>query len=249
MTRIYVPQKMVAGLCFVLDAAAANHVANVLRLKAGDELILFNGDGGEFYGVIESVSKRQVIVKVGAFKNTSVESPLKIHLGQGLVRNEKMELIIQKAVELGVTAITPLITERCNVHLDGDRLNKKMAHWQKIAISACEQCGRNVVPMINSLQPLSFWLKNKTSELSLLFSPDADKKLNRIARPPASVTILIGSEGGLTAREIEQAQEHEFLAVSLGPRILRTETAGLTALSVVQAHWGDLGFNDNEAEL
>jgi 16S rRNA (uracil1498-N3)-methyltransferase len=240
LTRIYVNQQLQIGAIYELPSAAANHVANVLRLAVGDKLVLFNGEGGEFSGVIESISKRRVIIKTLEFIDRQAESPLKIHLGQGIARGEKMDFIIQKAVELGVTTVTPLITARCNVHLNPERLAKKLERWQKIAISACEQCGRNFIPTINQPEKIADWIVSNQSDLALILSPYAEQSLTDLAKKTATISVLIGPEGGLNTDEIQLAKQHKFLAIKLGPRILRTETAGLVTLSLLQARWGDL---------
>jgi 16S rRNA (uracil1498-N3)-methyltransferase len=240
MTRIYINQKLPIDSIIELDNAAANHVINVLRMNIGEQIILFNGDGKEYSANITEISKKKINLKILDAIEKNLESPLKIHLGQGIAKGEKMDLIIQKAVELGVTEITPLITARCNVHFKADRLEKKIEHWQKVVISACEQCGRNFIPTINPPQKIADWIGNNQSDLALILSPYAEQSLANLAAKPTNISILIGPEGGLTAEEVELAKRYNFLAVKLGPRILRTETAGLVVLSILQAKWGDL---------
>lgn len=239
--RIYQPQPLQLGEEMALDADGANHVGRVLRLPVGAEIILFNGEGGQYHCRLTQSGKKSVLADVLTFDPADSESPLKIHLGQGISRGDKMELTIQKAVELGVDAITPLFSERCGVKLSGERLEKKLHQWQRIVISACEQCGRNTVPKVNAPVALEHWLAEPTDELKLNLHPRASHSINTLETPTDGVRLLIGPEGGLSDPEIERASEHGFTELLIGPRILRTETAALTVISALQCRFGDLG--------
>jgi 16S rRNA (uracil1498-N3)-methyltransferase len=238
--RIYSPQPLTPNTTIALDAEAAHHVARVLRMQASDELILFNGKGGEYLSTIVSADKKAVHVALGACDTREGESPLAIHLGIAISKGERMDWVIQKATELGVTQITPLQTERVEVRLSGEREEKKSAHWQAIAISACEQCARNRVPVINSPLPLTTWLGHVAADAKFVLHHRSAIALEAIAPPPQSIALLIGPEGGLSDMEITLAEKKNFAPLRLGPRVLRTETAPLAALSVLQFLWGDL---------
>ena len=240
-TRIFHPQTLSANSTTQLTDSAAGHVSRVLRMNTGDTLHLFDGNGGYFEAIIAEISKKSVSVNVGDFIANCTESPLRVHIGQGISRGEKMDFTIQKATELGVCEITPLITERCGVKLQEDRWQKKLDHWQQVAISACEQCGRNIVPQIHPPISLQNWLTQATNELKLNLHPSAKHGINGLAAPQNGVRLLIGSEGGLSDNEIQQAAQNGFESILLGKRVLRTETAALTALAALQTRFGDLG--------
>ncbi len=239
--RIYYSQQLTNGDEITLESDAANHVGRVLRLNSGAEIILFNGLGGQYRATLIHSDKKSVIAKINQFEDISVESPLKIHLGQGISRGDKMEMTIQKAVELGVSTITPLFSERCGVKLTGERLDKKMLQWQKIIISACEQCGRNTIMTINKPLQLHLWLAQQTNEFKLNLHPRATYSINTLPTPEHGIRLLIGPEGGLSDQEIDLASNEGFDEVLIGPRVLRTETAGLTIISALQTRFGDLG--------
>lgn len=228
------------------DETSRRHTAQVLRLKSGAAVILFDGRGGEFEAILTEVSKRRVAAQLSAFVDRCVESPLTVTLIQALSRGERMDMTLQKATELGVKQVVPVITERCGVHLPEDRQEKRRQHWQGIVTAACQQSGRTRLPTIAEIQTLSTCLQNTPAgdELRLTLDPAAEQRLGQIAEhhetAPGRITLLIGPEGGLTANEIRLAQHHGFVTVALGPRILRTETAGMTAIAVLQALWGDL---------
>jgi len=237
--RIYQEQALSNGAVVTLDDNGANHVARVLRLKVGAPLILFNGDGNEYDAVVHAIGKRTVDVVLTSARQRDVESPLHITLAQGISKGERMDHVVQKAVELGVTRIVPLLTEHCAVNLSGERLYKRLRHWQAIAISACEQCGRNRLPQIESPLELKQWLAQEQEGLRLVLDPLAVTTMAQIAAPRGKATLLIGPEGGLSEGEIRSAQDCGYHGVRLGPRVLRTETAALAAVSVVQSLWGD----------
>ncbi|WP_312965501.1 16S rRNA (uracil(1498)-N(3))-methyltransferase [Stutzerimonas kunmingensis] len=219
-----------------LPEASAHYISRVLRLSAGSAVQLFDGSGSEFRGELLEVGKKSVIVELHERVTGMPESPLRIHLGQGLSRGERMDWAIQKATELGVTQITPIVSERCEVRLSDERADKRLAHWRQIAISACEQCGRSVLPVIHPPMSLSDWLPVE-ADLKLVLHPVA-APLTSHARPQ-TLAFLIGPEGGLSESEVEQAANQGFQPARLGPRVLRTETAPVVALSVAQQLWGD----------
>jgi len=238
--RIYEPGPLSSHALLDLSEDGANHIGRVLRMQAGQELVLFDGRGGQYPATIQAVGKKQVTVQLAELDPVEVESPLAIHFGQVISRGDKMEFTIQKSVELGVTVITPLFSERCGVKLNGERLDKKLEQWQKIAISACEQCGRNRIPEIRPAMELAAWLAEPTEELKLNLHPRAPYSINTLPEPSHGIRLLIGPEGGLSTAEIEQAREQGFADMLLGPRVLRTETAGLTAITALQCRFGDL---------
>ena len=223
----------------LLDGDLAHYVGRVLRLNPGAAVQVFNGSGMEWPGEILEVNKREVRVALGAATPGLAEPALKVHLGQALSRGERMDWAIQKAVELGVSQITPLFTERCEVKLQGERADKRQQHWQQIAISACEQCGRSVIPTIHPPLALGAWLGSIEADLKLVLHHRTEQRLADLMRP-TTLALLIGPEGGLSADEIDQALGSGFEAARFGPRVLRTETAPVVALSVVQHLWGDL---------
>lgn len=240
--RIYHQGELSQGQQLELQADAANHVAKVLRMTAPQQLRLFNGDGNDYLAELESVSKKQVTAKILEASSNDSESPLKIHLGQVISRGDRMDITLQKSVELGVTKITPLFSQRCGVKLSGERLEKKQQQWQKIVISACEQSGRSFVPIVEQAVALEQWLQQQTTteELKLTLDPCAEISLSQIEEQPTKLRLLIGPEGGLTDEEIVQSKTQGFQAITLGPRILRTETAALTVISILQNRFGDL---------
>lgn len=238
--RIYTAQPLDGQRHIELEAAPSQHLSRALRKSTGDQLVLFNGDGGEYDAIIHQVEKKSVVVELLEQRNTTVESPLQIHLGIGVSRGERMDWVVQKATELGVASLAPLLTERSEVKLGGERAAKKVRHWQHIAISACEQCGRNRVPVVQPLTDLSAWLNTVEADCKLVLHHRA-QEIATTARPP-SVALLIGPEGGLSDGEIRCAEEAGFQSLALGPRVLRTETAPLAAIAILQAHWGDMAL-------
>jgi|SRR5690554_858502 len=236
--RIHTPQPLAQGQRLALDDNAANHVARVLRMQAGHSIRLFNGDGLDYPAVLTDVGKRQVEVEIGEPVAAASESPLRIHLGQTMSRGDRMDYAVQKATELGVHAITPLHSERCEVRLKGERQEKRESHWQQVAISACEQSGRAAIPKVHPVQPLEDWVRSVQADLRLVLHHHSAAPLE-LSTPPASVALLIGPEGGLTETEVALAQEAGFLPVAFGNRVFRTETAPVAAISILQWLWGD----------
>lgn len=239
--RIYHPETINQLGEIPLSDDAAGHVGRVLRMTTGQEVLLFDGSGAEFPAVISSVSKKNVTVELQKRIERSIESPLNLHLGQVISRGDKMEFTIQKAVELGVNTITPLISERCGVKLNAERFEKKLQQWQKIAIAACEQCGRNIVPTVRPLMQLEQWCAEDYDGLKLNLHPRAKYSINTLPAPVSKVRLLIGPEGGLSDEEIQMTEQYQFEETLLGPRVLRTETAGLSAITALQVRFGDLG--------
>ncbi len=240
LTRVYLDAPLEAGGRVTLSGSAARHLKRVLRLRPGQGLTLFNGSGGEYAATIEALHGEKVAVVVGGSRAIERESPLTLTLAQGVSRGERMDLIVQKATELGASRIVPLLTERSVVRLGALEGKRKLEHWRAIAIAACEQSGRNRVPQLVSPLPLADFLRQPPEAgARLLLSPPAVGRIRDV--PPASAaTVLIGPEGGLTEAEQETALAAGFTPVRLGPRILRTETAAFAALTVLQLEFGDL---------
>ena len=237
--RIYTAQPLRGNAVVVLEPDPSRHLSLVLRLGVGERVTLFDGRGGEYPGEITAVDKKNVHVMTGSHLPRECESPLNIHLGIAVSRGERMDWIVQKATELGVSSITPLWTEHTGVKLTSARTDKKMQHWQQIAISACEQCGRNRPPTVHALLALAHWLESTVAERRYVLHHRADA-IEAAGGPPASIALLVGPEGGLSEGEIEAAEQAGFTSLRLGPRVLRTETAPLAAIAILQSHWGDM---------
>jgi 16S rRNA (uracil1498-N3)-methyltransferase len=239
LTRLYFPGEISAhGECR-LAATQAHHVIHVLRLQAGAPLTLFDGRGAEYAALIRHIDKSGLTLTVTDRREVSRESPLTVVLAQGVSSGERMDYTVQKCVELGISAIQPLMTQRSVVRLAGERADKRIAHWQAVAAAACEQCGRNQVPAVLPVQPLIYWLGTPVNGERYLLSPQADKRLREFARPSDTVTLLVGPEGGWNEEETTAAKFAGFAPMALGPRVLRTETAAVAALAAMQALWGD----------
>lgn len=239
--RIYTDSPLAEGQVAALDENAAQHVGRVLRMQPGQELRLFNGNGQDYPATITSAGKKQVEVQLGSPTANTTESPLEIVLGQTLSKGDRMDYAVQKAVEMGVTRIVPLTTERCEVKLRGDREDKRLRHWQSVAISAAEQCGRARVPEILPVMALNEWFGHTGDcDLRLVLHHRTERSLAALNKP-ARVALMIGPEGGLSADEIAAAEHAGFLPVALGPRVLRTETAPVAAMALCQWLWGDFG--------
>ena len=238
--RLYCDLPLSPGVEIVLPDAAARHAVSVLRLQPGDMLTLFNGEGGEYSASLALVTKREARVRLTEFHAVERESPLTVTLALGISAGDRMDYSLQKATELGVTAIQPLATERSVVKLAGERADKRLQHWQHLVIAACEQCGRNRVPIVAPVQKLfSYLAAVDRSQRLLMLSPDAATPMKQIERA-GSVVLLVGAEGGFAPAEHAAAMASGFEPVSLGPRILRTETAPVAALAVLQSLWGDI---------
>jgi len=238
ISRLYLPLCLRQGQSIELDEDSGHYLRTVLRLKKEDSLLVFNGDGFEYSCVLLEVSRKAVWLSVGQRQQRDVESPLTVLLGLGIARGDKMDWSVQKAVELGVKVITPILTERCVVQLNEDKKSQRFQHWQKIVQHASEQCGRAVLPELQPIEPLGNWLCRQQG-LRLFLDPYATTSLVDISPDEQSVTLLAGPEGGFADHERDLAKTAGFVPVRLGGRILRTETASLAALSAVQVLWGD----------
>ena len=237
--RIYHPEPLKLQADVSLTEDAANHVGRVLRLREGADIELFDGSNKVFHATIVSASKKNVLVNVHTETHDNRESPLAIHLAQGISRGERMDFVLQKSVELGVTSITPLFTERCTVKLQGERLAKKREQWQRIVISACEQSGRNLVPEVRPALTLTQWLELAPLGQRLMLEPTAKQSLAGLTAQQ-TFEVLIGPEGGFSAQEVSLCEQVDCQGIQMGPRILRTETAALAAITALQCQFGDL---------
>ncbi len=244
-TRIYQNSEFILNKTVKLSDDAFGHIVRVLRLAEGDIVALFNGyETYQYTAKLVEVKKKHASVEIISKEEVANESPLNVHLGQGISRGDRMDFTLQKSVELGVNIITPLFTERCGVKLSTERLAKKHDQWQKIVISACEQSGRCIVPVVAEPMHLQDWLKQDTCALKLNLHPKAEHSIMTLPieapEKEQRVRLLIGPEGGLSDEEIGQANQANFQDILLGPRVLRTETAALTAITALQCRFGDL---------
>lgn len=240
LSRVHVEVPVGGRVQVDLHGTAANHVSRVLRLRAGDPLILFDDAGGEYTATVVSLSRHMVRVSVGEYLATDRESPLQVTLAQGISRGERMDVVVQKATELGVKRIVPVLAERTVVRLNEAQAASRLRHWRAISVAACEQCGRNRLPEITPPMSLqAFLVSDLPDGLRLLLQPDGGLKARDLPTS-AAATLLIGPEGGLSDAERTAALAAQFRGLSLGPRILRTETAALAALAVIQQRLGDL---------
>lgn len=237
--RIYHPHQFIIGSEAELTALAAQHVSKVLRLREAAPLILFDGAGNACRATIASVGKHKVIVIYQELLAGQTESPLHIHLGLGISKGERMDYAIQKAVETGVSEITPLITEHTVVKLDDKRRTSRQQHWHGVIISACEQCGRNRLPILHEVSMLDVWLPVVDAGQKLVFDGDGKPGMRDIQPAPRNVAVLVGPEGGLSEAEVRLAKQYAFTHVRLGPRVLRTETAAVAIIASLQTLWGD----------
>jgi len=242
MPRFYCPQPLLPGSIIDLPETVAHHL-HVVRQQPGDELVLFNGEGGQVRARLAEVGKRRASAEVLAHEAVEAELPFHVTLAQGLPEGSKMDWIVEKAVELGVSAVQPLAARRSVVKLTGDRADKRMAHWQAVIVSASEQCGRNRLAEVAPLQEFGRWIAQPGGDaVRILLSPRADASLAAWTRAnaPRDVTLLIGPEGGFSTEEENAAIAAGALSLSMGRRVLRTETAGLAALAILAAGWGGL---------
>jgi len=237
--RFYTTQNLLPDNLIILNDMIAHHVGKVLRMRKDDPITLFNGNGNDYLAELKEVSKKKVTAFILKKLPVMNESPLFLHLGQVMSKGERMDYAIQKATEMGVNTITPLSSERCDIRINEERLKKRQHHWQQIAISASEQCGRACVPVIEKVAPVTEWVaERKANELGLVLHHRTQQKLSQLPKPDG-IRLLIGPEGGLTFKEISLAEQQLFIPTMLGGRVLRTETAPVAALSVVQWLWGD----------
>jgi len=241
--RIHLEHPLAVGQRLTLPEAASNHLSRVLRLAVGDECLLFNGDGHDYAARLVSAQKRSSDVEILACTAVANESPLAITLAQGIARGEKMDLILQKATELGVACIVPIITERTEVKLEGERSDKKKQHWQGVIAAACEQSGRARLPSLDEPTTLARYAAAETANIKLVLDPEGELSLSDLqissTPPQPNVALVIGPEGGLSERDLAALRAGGFRGVRIGPRILRTETAGLAAIAALQAMFGD----------
>lgn len=241
MPRFYCPQPLATGATIELPDAVAHHL-HVVRLQPGAGLTLFNGEGGQYRATLLETGKRRATAMVDAFEDVETEAPYAVTLAQGLPEGTKMDWIVEKAVELGVSAIQPLSARRSVVRLAGERLDKRQAHWQGVIVAASEQCGRNRLARLHPLRDVPPWLATPGDGVRILLSPRATQSLAGWARAggPQPVTLVVGPEGGLSPEEEDAAVAAGALPLSMGPRVLRTETAGLAALAVLAGAWGGM---------
>jgi len=239
ISRLFIDAPLHSGSQVELDAEQLNYVLRVLRLKPGYELIVFNGEGGEYSAEVTELHKRAGILSINAFHDIDIESSLSITLIQGVSRGERMDLTLQKATELGVDRIQPVFSEHCTVNLDGKRLEKRHSHWQGVVRSACEQSGRNKLPQLELAVSLNDYLNSATNNLCLLLDPLAETSLKNLPVPDSNIQLLVGPEGGFSEQERQNAYKNGYQGIQLGPRVLRTETAAIAAISAIQVLWGD----------
>lgn len=239
--RFYVPQPLVVGQEFALPDTTFRHAVQVLRLNVGEPLILFNGEGGEYSAQMNNVGKRSASVMIDSFSPTDTESPIHLTLVQAVIKPDKMDFALQKAVELGVNTIQPLITQRSVVRIGKEQVDKKLQHWEGIVVAACEQSGRTRMPLVQAPLALERWLETPATGSRLILAPGDFPRINALPMDlPAPIELLIGPEGGFTDEEVEQCIQAGVTPVSLGPRILRAETASLAALALLQHRYGDI---------
>jgi 16S rRNA (uracil1498-N3)-methyltransferase len=239
ISRIYLNTELTAGQTTTLDENASHYLARVLRVQLGQPVILFNGNGFDYHGHITRASKKEVDVEIQEQTSGVQDSDIHTHIGQVMSKGDRMDYMIQKATELGVNVITPLTSQYCEVKLNHERQEKRVQHWQQIAIHAGEQSGRATIPQVLPIQTIQDWLSTRNEQLRLTLHPRAAKKITSFDRPK-DIALLVGPEGGLTDDEVSLAQSCAFETTLLGPRILRTETAPVAALSVIQLLWGDM---------
>lgn len=239
-SRFYAPGPYPLEAEFELPDTVFRHAVQVLRLRSGAQLQLFDGNGQAYLAELTEVGRRVARVRILQTLSSQVESPLTLTLMQGISRGERMDYAIQKAVELGVNHIIPVLTERCNVNLKQERADKRLAHWQGVVISACEQSGRNLLPILHDIIPFEAAVTACEDPCKLVLAPEATQRFTELT-PQRQATLLIGPEGGLSETELEFALQQGFTGLRFGPRILRTETASVAALAIVQANWGDIG--------
>ena len=236
--RFFVPIELSSGTEIELPERAARH-CSVLRLRRGDDLVVFNGEGGEFSAELTRVSRDDVRARLVSKQAVERESPLAITLAQCLSSSDRMDITLQKSTELGVSRIVPIVSERSVVRLYNERADRRVAHWRNVLVAACEQCGRNRVPEIDAITDFADFLGVSGGEgIRLLLAPDASRDLRNL-EPSRAVTLLVGPEGGLALEERQQAETSGFVPIRFGPRVLRTETAPLAAIAALQALWGD----------
>ena len=241
ISRLFVGQSLAEGRSITLEPDSAHYLRNVLRLKKGFQLTVFNGDGGEFSAIVSEVHRKAVVLDITAWRDINIESPLAIELGLSVSRGERMDVAIQKATELGVKTITPVITQHCVVKLTEERRLQRHQHWQNIVYRACEQCGRNTPPTLNITTDLAQWLEKDLAKSRIIFEPAKGDTLKTYAAPNGAIAVLIGPEGGFSEQEVLDAEHLGFAALGFGPRVIRNETAAIASIAAMQVLWGDMG--------
>jgi len=240
ISRLFVNQLLAEGAMLTLEPEAAHYLRNVLRLKKGFQLTVFNGEGGEYSATVSEVHRKAVVLHIGSWQDVNIESPLAIELGLSVSRGERMDVAIQKATELGVAIITPVITQHCVVKLTEERRLQRHKHWQNIVYRACEQCGRNTPPRLNITTDLAQWLNNDLALDRIIFEPGKADTLKTFVKPNKAVAVLIGPEGGFSEEEVKGAEQTGFTALGFGPRVVRNETAAIASIAAMQVLWGDM---------
>ncbi|MEO1888869.1 MAG: 16S rRNA (uracil(1498)-N(3))-methyltransferase [Cycloclasticus sp.] len=241
ISRLFVEHDLAENSVITLESDAAHYLRNVLRLKKDFLLTVFNGKGGEYAATVAEVSRKSVSLNIGEWRDVNLESPLVIELGLSVSRGERMDVAIQKATELGVAIITPVITQHCVVKLTDERRLQRHQHWQNIVYRACEQCGRNVPPLLNVTLDLADWLKGDLATSRIIFEPGKVGTLKTYQQPNGAVAVLIGPEGGFSEQEVVDAEQAGFTALGFGPRVVRNETAAIASIAAMQVLWGDMG--------
>lgn len=237
--RFYQNESFIVDHPYTLSDETAHYISNVLRLPVDAPVVLFNGDGNEYSAYITEAKKRSITVLINSKLSIDVQSPLSLHLGQAVSKGDRMDIALQKATELGVSEITPIITERCNVKLNAERWEKKYNQWLKLIQAACEQCGRNTLPVLNKPVSTNQWLAASTKETRIILDPKSEQKLNCLNYASNGFRVFIGPEGGLTEQEVYAAKQAGYIGITAGPRILRTETAALAVIAILQSMFGD----------
>ncbi len=247
VTRLYQPQTLICGQVIDLSTDAAQHLIRVLRGKKDDPLIVFNGQGGEFQAKIVAITKKKVQVQIEQYRKVSRESPVSIELVQSLIRSEKMDYVVQKTVELGVTQIFPVLSTRSLLRLAVERQAKRQQHWQAIAVAASEQSGRTQVPRVARVNTFADFLHSEAEHSGFILTPGAScslaEQIKTLKKPLHSIRVLVGPEGGWSEEEQKMAQQAGYQPIHLGPRILRTETAGIVIMALLQGLLGDIAVN------
>jgi 16S rRNA (uracil1498-N3)-methyltransferase len=239
-TRVYVETNLTARNVITISDDSFHHLSHVLKHREGDTIHAFDGNGGYFESTIISRDKRSITVRPEVFVKDNRESDLKLTLAQGISRGQKMDFTIQKAVELGIYIFVPIMTGRSNVKLDNERSDKRLKHWRKIIINACEQCGRNILPTILEPVTLEEWLAIDTNAMRLVLDHRSGKSISELEQKGGDISLICGPEGGLNDNELKLCHSSGYDSVLLGPRILRTETAAISALAIFQSKWGDI---------
>ena len=237
-TRVFAEVELREGATLHLPEDVAHHLTSVLRMRAGEAFVIFNGEGGEFDATLDAIGKKAVTARIGAFRDVNRESPLEVTLAQCVSKGERMDYTVQKAAELGATAIVPLTSTNSVVKLDAERWEKKLEHWRGVIVSACEQSGRTRVPKLHPVTPIMDWIA-QAHGMKIILAIGATQSLRTMEKPRGPIALLAGPEGDFSADELAAARKAGFASIGMGPRILRTETAGVAALAAMQALWGD----------